>query len=66
MEAILEALKEAGRVVVLAVIPILIDSLNAGMVDWKAVFVVGVIALLKFADSWLHESGTSELGLTRF
>lgn len=66
MDALKEALKEAGRVVVLAVVPVLIDSLSKGEIDWKVVGVAGVVALLKFIDSWLHESGVSEKGITRF
>lgn len=66
MEQLKEAVKEALRVVVLAIIPVVIDSLNKGEVDIKLVVTVGVVALLRFVDSWLHESGTAKLGLTRF
>lgn len=72
-----EALKELGRVVVLAVIPVLIASLENWEIDWKVVAVVGGIAALRFIDKYLHqlglqkESGSGEeskltLGLTRF
>lgn len=65
-DALLEAIKEGLRVVVLAVIPLLADSLGKGAVDWQLIEVTGVIALLRFIDSWLHGSGTAEKGLTRF
>lgn len=54
-KALLEGLKEAGRVVVLAVIPLLIDSLNKGQVDLRVIAVAGAIALLRFLDKTLHE-----------
>jgi hypothetical protein len=66
MEAILEAVKTGLRVVVLAVIPVLIDSLNKNSVDWKAILVVAVVAALTFVDSYLHETKIAEKGLTRF
>jgi hypothetical protein len=55
-QALIEALKEAGRVVTIAVVPILIDSLSQNMVDWRAVIIAGVIALLRFIDKLAHES----------
>ena len=66
MNAITEALKEAGRVVVLAIIPVLIDGLTKGVVDFKMVAVVAMVAALRFLDSWLHKSGVAEKGITRF
>ena len=66
MNAIIEALKEAGRVVVLAIIPVLIDGLTKGVVDFKLVAVVAMVAALRFLDSWLHKSGVAEKGITRF
>ena len=65
-EALLEALKEGGRVVALAIIPLVADSLGKGAIDWQLILVTGVIALLRFIDSWLHQSGVAEKGLTRF
>ncbi len=64
--AFLEALKEGGRVVVLAVIPLLVDSLGKGAIDWHLVLITGAVALLRFTDSWLHQSGVAQGGLTRF
>lgn len=72
-----EALKELGRVVVLAIIPVLISSLESGVVDWKLLVVIGAVAGLRFIDKLLHnygilqESGNSvesvwTKGLTRF
>ena len=72
----MEALKKAGlemlRVIVIAIIPILIDSLANNEVDWRLVGITGAIAGLRFADKWLHalgkETGNDKLlkGLTRF
>ena len=51
-----EALKEGLRVAVLAVIPILISGFQqAEGFDWRLVIVTGVVAFLRFVDSWLHE-----------
>lgn len=67
-EAIIEGLKEAGRVVVLAVIPVLIDCFAKGVVDWKLIAVTGAIALLRFLDKALHEMEPDGVagGLTKF
>lgn len=54
-DALKEAIKTGLRVVVLAVIPVLIDSLSKGLVDLKAVAVVAAVSALTFVDSWLHE-----------
>lgn len=69
---LLEALKEGLRVVVLAIIPIIIAQVESGMWDMRAVLIVGALALLRFADKWLHEIGKERedgrmiRGLTRF
>jgi hypothetical protein len=67
-----ESIKELLRVVVLAVIPVLIDSLNTGEVNLRVLFVVGAVAGLRFIDKLLHEYGKEEnnetliKGITRF
>ena len=66
MTDLIEALKEGARVAVLAVIPVLIDSLGRNEVNWNMVLITGVIALLRFLDSYLHKSGIAEKGITRF
>jgi hypothetical protein len=68
VEALKEALKELARVVVLAIIPILIDSLSSGEVDLRVIAIAGAIAGLRFVDKLLHlnaPEGTAG-GLTRF
>lgn len=66
MKEVTEALKEGARVAVLAVIPVLIDSLGRGEVNWTLVLVTGATALLRFLDSYLHKSGIAQKGITRF
>ena len=68
-----EALKEGARVVLLAIIPVLLLSLeNGNGFDWKLVWVTGGVALLRFIDKALHEMGKEEenvvlsKGLTQF
>jgi hypothetical protein len=59
-KALIEAVKEFFRVVVLAVIPILITSLETNTLDLKVVAVVGVVAGLRFVDKYLHETGMEQ------
>lgn len=66
MENFKEALKEGLRVVVLAIIPVVILGLENGNFNLKALGIVAVVAFLRFIDSYLHESGKAEKGLTRF
>lgn len=61
-----EAIKEGLRVVALAIIPVLADSLGRGEVNIQLILVTGAIAFLRFIDKWLHNSGVAEKGLTRF
>lgn len=69
---LIEATKEALRVVVIAVIPILITQIQQDSIDINIVIVTGAIALLRFVDKYLHEVGkendntTLIKGLTRF
>lgn len=65
-DSIKEALREFLRVVVLAVIPVIIVSLEANQVDVKSVAIVGVVAGLRFVDKYLYESKTTKHGLTQF
>ncbi len=53
----LEAVKEAGRVVLLAILPVLVTSLEKNQLDWRSVTFVAVLALLRGADKWVHEWG---------
>ena len=57
----IEAVKEGLRVVVLAILPVIIAGVNLElrtiMIDWKLVYVVGALAILRFIDSALHRYG---------
>lgn len=71
-EALIESTKEFFRVCVLAAIPVVIDGLAKGMVDFRVVAITAAIAGLRFVDKVLHELGkekgndTLTKGLTRF
>lgn len=75
-EALLEAIKEFFRVIILAVIPILISNLTDETFNWKVIGITAAIAGLRFIDKWLHEVGKAKStpkvqsslakGLTRF
>jgi hypothetical protein len=68
MKEFIEPLKEAGRVVVLAIIPLLITSLEMKKFDWVSIGVVAAIAFLKFIDKYFHDKEPKGVagGLTRF
>ena len=57
---------ELLRVAVIAVIPVTILAMETKTFDWKAIAIVGAIAVLKALDRMLHETGVAERGLTRF
>lgn len=73
---LIKALKEMGRVVAIAVLPVLISGLEKGAIDAKVLAVVGAVAGIRFLDKLLHEIGKEKstakkedkltLGLTRF
>ncbi len=71
-QVLFEAGKELARVVLLAILPVLIISLEKGDVDWRAVGLAGSVALLRAVDKGLHELGKvidSDMltkGLTQF
>ena len=44
---LLEGLKESLRVVLLAVVPVLVTSLEKNELDWRSVGIVAVLALLR-------------------
>ena len=66
MDSLKEAVRELLRVVVLAVIPVAILSIEQGTVDLKAIVVVASVAALRFIDKYLYESGKMKKGLTHF
>ena len=76
MKAFVEALKEAARLVLIAIIPIIAVGFDATtrtiQIDWFLVQFTAVITALRFIDSWLHEQGKAtdndamKGGLTRF
>jgi hypothetical protein len=55
-DAIIEGLKQLGRVALFAVLPLLISGLQAGVVDLRAVAIAGAIAILSGIDKWLHKA----------
>lgn len=59
-EWLLESLKEFFRVVLLAVIPVIAASLEAGEIDWRVIITVGGVAGLKFIDKALHEHNAEQ------
>ncbi|MCL5018877.1 MAG: hypothetical protein M1426_00135 [Patescibacteria group bacterium] len=62
-KALKEPLRDLGRTVVLAIIPVMVDSLNKGQLDLRTVLVVGVIAGLRFVEKFLYEKGKIERSL---
>ena len=72
VEPLIEAIKQAGRIVLVAIVPLLIAQLNDSSLNWKAILVTGATALLMAIDKYLHLEGKLEKnealtkGLTRF
>lgn len=72
LPSILKGLKEAGRVLVLSIIPVAIVQMTNDSFNFKALWMVAGITFLKFIDKVLHEKGkvdenkSLELGITRF
>ena len=76
MEELKEALKEALRLIVLAIIPIILMGIDLEKrminIDWFLVQFTALIVFLRFIDSWLHQAGKAnnnkfmKSGLTRF
>lgn len=70
--ALIEAVKELLRVIVLAAIPLLIDGLIADAINWRIIGITAAIAGLRFIDKLLHEYGKETeneqltKGLTQF
>lgn len=56
---IVETLKELLRTGLIAIIPVVIDGLSAGSVDWRLAGTAGLIAVLRAFDKMLHEYGKS-------
>lgn len=71
-QPLIDATAELLRVMVLAVIPVLITSLEKSEIDWRVIGVVALIAGLRWIDKFLHKFGEAnertllEKGLTRF
>jgi len=67
-----EGVKQGLRVFVVAVIPLMIDQLTRDNINWRALIITGVIAVLMAVDKGLHLEGKIEgndtltRGLTQF
>lgn len=59
-EALVKGLKEFSRVILIAILPVIIDSLERNILDWKVVLVAVAIAALKAVDRGMHEYGVLE------
>jgi len=72
VKPVLEGVKQGLRVFAVAVIPLLIDQLTRDNINWRAIIITGVIAVLMAVDKGLHLEGKIEDnktltgGLTRF
>ncbi len=55
-QALQEGVKEFGRIIVIAILPVLIDSLTVGEFSWRATGVAILVAALKAADKYVHKN----------
>ena len=66
-KALQEAIRELARVALIAVIPVLIDSLNKGNFDYRLIATVGIIAILRGIEKYLYENKkTADNPVTNF
>jgi len=56
MQNLIAGIKEVIRVALLAVVPVLYLSIEQGNVDWRAVGLIGTVAVLRGVEKWLHKS----------
>lgn len=61
-----EFVLEMARIAAVAVLPVAIVMLESNAIDWNAIVMIGIIAVLKGLDRALHETGTAKKGITRF
>lgn len=58
MEAITEGVKDALRVSVIAILPVILAGINSSTgtfnIDWKVVMATLVVAIIKGIDKWVH------------
>lgn len=72
VKPLIEALKEGARVVLIAIIPLMIDSLTSNKFEWRSIAVVAGVTALRIVDKYLHLEGKLEAndrlvgGLTQF
>lgn len=72
VKPLIEAIKEGARVVLIAIIPLVIDSLTSNKFEWRSIAVVAGVTALRILDKYLHLEGKLESndklvgGLTRF
>lgn len=72
VKPLVEAVKQGLRVFAVAVIPLLIDQLTRDNINYRAIIITGVIAVLMAVDKGLHLEGKIEdnaqltKGLTQF
>lgn len=56
-ESLISAVQELLRTGIIAAIPVLIDGLSAGEMNWRLVGVAAAIAVLRALDKLLHKEG---------
>ena len=76
MESFKQAIKEALRIMLLSIIPVVLAGVNMQTgniaIDYKVIIAIALVTVLRFADKWLHEWGKdnnhkiAEKGITQF
>jgi len=64
-----EGVKQSLRLALISAVPLIIEQLRTGVLDWKIIITASAIALLGGLDKWLHESDkgiTKHKGLVPF
>lgn len=53
--ALVSALQDFLRIVLLSVIPVLMMQVNSGEFDWNVIWTAAIIGALKALDTYLHK-----------
>jgi hypothetical protein len=57
IEPLKEGVKEGVRLLMIAVLPVVISQLGQGSIDYKAIAIIGIIAILRGVEKYFYELG---------
>lgn len=57
IEPLKEGIKEAVRLSMIATLPVVISQLGQGAIDYRAIAIIGIIAVLRGVEKYFYELG---------